>query len=333
MGRSSWVRILCRVLLAPPDAPRDAVGRRRPAATPSEIRGWRRFLTSQVPGATVHVRIGGDEHQLVADRGGYVDAVLPSSLAPGWHDVPMWCDGRSPRAARIRMLDEATHLGLISDIDDTVMVTSLPRPLIAAWNAFVVRESARKVVPGMAALYHRILQAHPDAVVLYLSTGAWNVASALRRFLIRNGYPEGPLLLTDWGPTNTGWFRSGQEHKRVALRRLAGEFPDVRWLLVGDDGQHDPQIYAEFAAEHPELVAAVAIRQLTATQQVLSHGSPLPAEAESGSGSRSVVTVQAPDGDGLDAELRTRTDLLPDGDRSGAHREGSGGAGQPDPSR
>ena len=149
--------------------------------------------------------------------------------------------------------DEATRLGLVSDIDDTVMVTSLPRPLIAAWNSFVLRESARRVVPGMAGLYRRILHAHPDAVVLYLSTGAWNVASALRRFLTSNGYPEGPLLLTDWGPTNTGWFRSGQEHKRVALRRLAGEFPDVRWLLVGDDGQHDPQIYAEFAAEYPEL--------------------------------------------------------------------------------
>jgi len=42
--------------------------------------------------------------------------------------------------------------------------------------------------------------AHPNAPVFYLSTGAWNVAPALTRFLSRNLYPPGPLLLTDWGP-------------------------------------------------------------------------------------------------------------------------------------
>lgn len=51
----------------------------------------------------------------------------------------------------------------------------------------------------------------------------------------------GPLLLTDWGPTNTGWFRSGQDHKRACLDRLAKDFPKIKWLLIGDDGQHDPE--------------------------------------------------------------------------------------------
>ena len=62
---------------------------------------------------------------------------------------------------------------------------------------------------------------HPDAPVIYLSTGAWNTSPWLTRFLRRNGYPDGPMLLTDWGPTNTGWFRSGQDHKHAQLHRLA----------------------------------------------------------------------------------------------------------------
>ena len=92
----------------------------------------------------------------------------------------------------------------------------------------------------------------PGAPIFYLSTGAWNTAPTLTRFLARHGYPAGPLLLTDWGPTNTGWFRSGQEHKRAALHRLAREFPQIRWILVGDDGQHDPKIYGDFARDRPE---------------------------------------------------------------------------------
>ena len=151
----------------------------------------------------------------------------------------------------MRIIDPKVRFGIVSDIDDTVMVTALPRPLLAAWNTFVLDEHARAAVPGMAVLYERLVTAHPGAPVLYLSTGAWNVAPTLTRFLSRHLYPAGPLLLTDWGPQQDRWFRSGQEHKRATLRRLATEFPDMQWLLIGDDGQHDPELYAEFARSTP----------------------------------------------------------------------------------
>ena len=127
----------------------------------------------------------------------------------------------------------------------------------------------------MAPLYRKMLEEHPGAPIVYVSTGAWNTAPTLTRFLKSHGYPRGPLMLTDWGPTNTGWFRSGREHKRICLNRLAHDFPRIRWLLVGDDGQHDPTIYQDFAEAHPDRVDAIAIRQLTATEQVLSHGLPM----------------------------------------------------------
>ena len=84
-----------------------------------------------------------------------------------------------------------TH-GIISDIDDTVLSTSLPRPMIAAWNTFMRSEGARRPVPGMATMYRELLAAHPDAPVIYLSTGAWNTAPLLTRFLRRSGFPAGP---------------------------------------------------------------------------------------------------------------------------------------------
>ena len=52
----------------------------------------------------------------------------------------------------------------------------LPRPLLAAWNTFVLDEHARMAVPGMAVLYERLVNANAGAPVFYLSTGAWNVA-------------------------------------------------------------------------------------------------------------------------------------------------------------
>ena len=47
-------------------------------------------------------------------------------------------------------------------------------------------------------------------------------------------------------------------------------------MLVGDDGQHDPQVYDELAAEAPEAVRLIAIRQLSVTEQVRTHGTPQP---------------------------------------------------------
>ena len=80
------------------------------------------------------------------------------------------------------------------------------------------------------------------------------------------------MLLTDWGPTHDRWFRSGKDHKLSNLRRLAAEFPQVKWLLIGDDGQHDDAIYTAFARECPGNVAAVAIRRLSPAEAVLAGG-------------------------------------------------------------
>ena len=118
-------------------------------------------------------------------------------------------------------------MGIISDIDDTAMVTHVPRVLVAAWNQLVKYSSAREPVPGMAELYSRIQAAHPGTPMMYLSTGAWNVVPTLRSFFSRHGFPSGPALMTDWGPTNTGWFRSGIEHKRTELRRLMIDLPQI----------------------------------------------------------------------------------------------------------
>jgi phosphatidate phosphatase APP1 len=79
----------------------------------------------------------------------------------------------------------------------------------------------------------------------------------------------------------------------------------VRWLLVGDDGQHDPQLYGDFAAAHPENVAAVAIRQLTTGQAVLAGGRSEPEPHAAPTPWR-----YAPDGAGLSDQL-TDLGLLP----------------------
>ncbi|AEG42890.1 App1 family protein [Isoptericola variabilis] len=295
-GTPDKVRVLGRVVLAPSQAtrPSGAVDRR----------GFRQFLTVPAPGIRVPIVVGGVTVTVESDRGGYVDVEveLPADapLPAGWQQATL--DGVG---APLLVVDESTELGVVSDIDDTTMVTAVPRLLLAAWNTFIRHTSTRKAVPGMPELYRQIAAAHPDAPFVYVSTGAWNTARVLRGFLARNGYPAGPLLLTDWGPTQTGWFRSGQEHKDSSLDRIMETFPHVRWLLVGDDGQHDPDIYRRAVERWPDRVVAVAIRQLTATQQVLAHGSTTAPDGALASGqvAPDVPTVHGEDGGELAQRL------------------------------
>jgi phosphatidate phosphatase APP1 len=295
-GAPGWVRVMGRVMVNRPEA----APRRRRSRKPRKLRGWRSFATVSAQDAPFEVEVDGRRHEAVADRGGFIDTVVPADLEPGWRTVRLTSGGCAPVEAPVRIVDPAARFGVVSDIDDTVMVTALPRPFLAAWNTFVLDEQARAAVPGMAVLYERLVNACPGAPVFYLSTGAWNVAPALNRFLNRHLYPTGPLLLTDWGPQKDRLFRSGREHKAAALRRLAEEFPWIRWLLIGDDGQHDPEIYSTFAASRPRHVAAVAIRHLSPTQAVLAGTFPSP-------GGQQPVSAQmadqpwlsAPDGAGL----------------------------------
>lgn len=307
-GSSDFLRVMARVKLVPQWS-RSQLGR----ATKEFVkrRGWRSFLTAPCVRVPVTLTVDGRTVYAPTDRGGYLDhRVFSHDLEPGWRQVTLRTAGSDPVSCDVLVVGDDARFGLLSDIDDTVLTTWLPRPMIAAWNSFVRDESNRQSIPGMARFYHRCLDAHPGAPMIYLSTGAWNTYDFLTRFLERHNYPTGPLLLTDWGPTNTGWFRSGMEHKRTSLLRLAAEFPGIAWVLVGDDGQHDPEIYAEFANSHPSHVAAVAIRQLSPTEQVLAHGTNMPLEEADVLAGTDSSWVEAPDGRGLAAKLRSA--LKPD---------------------
>ena len=310
-GSVQSLHVLGRVIMADPQIEAEdpeALERAAPVG-PINVaaeaqRGWRSFFTAQVGFLPVTVHANGQSIRTLTDRGGYLDVMVRDhGLEPGWHEVSIEAAAAQPVTAKVLVVDPGVRSGIVSDIDDTIMVTMLPRALIAAWNTFVRHTSARKPVPGMADLYRTLLADHPTAPVFYLSTGAWNTVPTLRRFMDKNGYPEGPMLMTDWGPTPTGVFRSGIEHKRTQLRNLLITFPDINWVLVGDDGQHDPMIYDELAREHPRHIAAIAIRQLSPAEQVLAHGTPeaieQPPALRNATAEHGVPTVQGRDGHAL----------------------------------
>jgi phosphatidate phosphatase APP1 len=300
-GTTQCIRVLARVVLIPGRA---STGIAKDVGEFVKRRGFRNFYTVPCVRVPINITVGKTEYRSFTDRGGYIDfRIHDHGLAPGWRTITINSRGSKAVKAEVQVIGDDETFGIISDIDDTVISTWLPRLFIAFWNSFIRDESARQSPPGMAQMYQRLLDDHPGAPVIYISTGAWDTYSFLRRFLSRHRFPDGPMLLTDWGPTNTGWFRSGSAHKANTLQQLIEDLPGISWVLVGDDGQHDLDIYSTFAEVAPRYVRAIAIRRLAPIQQVLAHGTLTPLD-ERMTIPDIVPTVIARDGRGLLAGIQ-----------------------------
>ena len=215
-----------------------------------------RFLTVEVAGAAVTAR---------SDRDGYVDAVVADpGLPPGWHDVELTIGDGPTVHTPVLVVSPDVRLGLVSDVDDTILETGLTRGLAFLRITLLTEVGDRAPLPGAAALYRALVCRSGEAglPVFYLSTSPWNLHEVLQEFIALRGFPFGPLLLTDWGPGRGNLFRIGaREHKLGLIRRILAEHPEMELLLVGDTGQLDPEIYATAAREHPGRIRAIYVRR------------------------------------------------------------------------
>ena len=235
----------------------------------------RRYAALGLPQVQVTVRVEGVEVEVTTQRRGYAAATLTvPGLPPGWHRVhatlvPEAVDGEVVTGrGRVVVPDPHAPFAVISDIDDTVLRSRVTEGVGAVLRTMVGDANSRDAIPGMASLY-RGLNRGPgrkqgEAVAalpsfFYVSTGSWSMYPLLTKFLQGRGFPRGPLFLTDWGPTDRYIVRSGVEHKRNAIGRLLRGYPDTRFVLIGDSGQGDAEVYLEFAGSHPQQVAAIII--------------------------------------------------------------------------
>jgi len=247
-------------------APVGAEQAREPRSRRAVLRtSLNRFLTVEAAGASVTVRTPATEVTARSDRDGYVDVVVDEpGLPPGWHDVELSLAGGETVRTPVLVVSPDVRLGLVSDVDDTILETGLTRGLEFLRITLLTEVTERAPLPGAAALYRALVGRTGEAglPVFYLSTSPWNLHEVLLEFITLRGFPFGPLLLTDWGPGRGNLLRIGaREHKLGLIDRILAEHPDLALLLVGDTGQLDPEIYAAAARTHPGRIRAIYVRR------------------------------------------------------------------------
>ncbi|WP_240618289.1 App1 family protein [Halomonas heilongjiangensis] len=234
----------------------------------------RRIARHGVAGVRVEASLGANRTTATTDRDGFFDIHLPlqTPLPQGlsWHQAELQVsqgDDRMHCHAEVYIPPPETDLLVISDIDDTVMYTGVADRLRMLYRLFVQKAHQRTAFPGVAALY-RALHVGADGEarrpILYVSRGPWSIYEMLEAFFQLNCIPVGPILfLREWGLSwRRPWPRRAEDHKHDLITRMLTMMEDLPCVLIGDSGQHDPEVYTRIVKEHPGRVKAIYIRRV-----------------------------------------------------------------------
>lgn len=237
-----------------------------------------RFESDEVRGARIRATFGASTCDVVSDEEGYfrihldLDEPLPvdartQTVRLDLLGAPRHPDARATAEAEVLAVLPTAQYGVISDIDDTVLQTGATRMVTMLRNTLFSNARTRLPFPGVAAFYRALAygtSSTMDNPVFYVSSSPWNLYDMLTEFLDHQGLPAGPLYLRDLGLTRDHLIKSSHhEHKFGAIRDLLTTYPALPFVLIGDSGQHDPEIYAEAVEAFPGRIRAVYIRDVS----------------------------------------------------------------------
>jgi phosphatidate phosphatase APP1 len=237
---------------------------------------YRRFASREITGVHLRIRYGDDSVDTVTDAEGYFRAKLPlfpPLQFPGWFNVHVMLTtpaayGKDEVSAEAEVLIPPADaaFGVISDVDDTVVLTHATSMLKMARMVFLRNARSRLPFPGVAAFYqalHLGPQSNSANPIFYVSSSAWNIYDLLIDFFAHNDIPAGPLLLADYGLDQTSFpFASHDTHKLTQIEDILATYPALRFILIGDSGQRDHAIYQRVNNDFPGRILAIYLRDV-----------------------------------------------------------------------
>lgn len=168
--------------------------------------------------------------------------------------------------SEIQVQQESNRFGLISDIDDTIIVTKAT-DFLEKMRIFLLRNShTRKPFEGVAAFYRALERGKgkkDDNPIFYVSSSSWNLYDVFDQFCQINHIPKGTFLLRELGVSKNQFIRSGHKgHKMDKISQVLETFSSLPFVLIGDSGQKDPEIYLEVVNRFPGRIKVIYIRDV-----------------------------------------------------------------------
>lgn len=223
-------------------------------------------------GKTLVVRIAGQDMTLPqSEPNGHVFSVLkfPADLIDAISDRGQIRFFAVTAAQETRRFEADVRLvppggvSIISDIDDTVKVSHVTDRKLLLESTFF---NPFEAVPGMPELYRDL--AARGASLHFVSSSPWQLYEPLREFFDEAGFPWATMSLKSFrfrDETLLNLFKKGNETKPAQIIPILERYPGRRFILIGDSGEQDPEVYGELARRYPHAIQRILIRNLDGT--------------------------------------------------------------------
>lgn len=229
------------------------------------------FMVDNERGEQVHVTVSAAGRDLytstlgpTASNGHFTTVLTIPSVPAGTQQLEVRLSSPNSEAPPVTAqvpLNPANGVTVISDIDDTFKVTGVLDKKELMANTFLREFQA---IEGMARLYQT--WAAQGAKFHYVSASPWALQEELSDFATKHGFPAAVYHLRMLRLKNVAatvkFMRSSRDHKIASISALFEQLPQRSFLLVGDSGEADPEIYGELARKYPKQVKHIYIREV-----------------------------------------------------------------------
>jgi phosphatidate phosphatase APP1 len=238
---------------------------------------YRRFESDEVPFARIAARFQGVERIIDADEEGFFDVFLhreqPAAAGEIWQQVELELLKPESSGTRVFRTDgkalivsPQAEFGVISDLDDTVLHTGVNRPIELARTVLLRNARTRLPLKGVADFY-KALQGGRDGSgrnpLFYVSSSPWNMYDLFQEFFQIHDIPMGPIFLRDWGFERQSMVAvNNRKYKLDAIHNILDKLPGLNFILIGDSGEKDAEIYTEIIQSYPGRILTAYIRSV-----------------------------------------------------------------------
>ena len=239
---------------------------------------YKRYESDEIPDIKISAEFAGQRQEMKTDEEGYFEFEFrfdePVDYEKHGKKIKFRLletkteDDQREAEGRIFVPDKNAEFGIISDIDDTVLVSKVTH-FLAKLKLMLLKDSTeRSPFPGIAAFLRALRRGNDEKgynPVFYVSGSEWNLFDLLINFFQYQDIPEGPLFLRDKGTgSEEGNLETGEKnYKRKKIRHILETFPEMKFICIGDSGQQDPEIYQKVQEEFPDQIIGIYIRDVT----------------------------------------------------------------------
>ena len=260
---------------------------------------WYRVRTAEVPGVPVVAEYQGAQCVTLTDLEGYfqidldhqgaageIAAAAHSTAAEGQSAVEIsTAPSSSLVKVRIRAGNPArgiptveavgdvivpqsgARFGVISDIDDTIIRTGVGNMFTLPLRLAFSNARTRSVYPGISSFYRALRAGRSGAdnnPFFYISGSPYNLYDMFMEIFRLRGLPYGHMALKNFGVGAVADSMIDQVlFKTAKIGSLFEAYPRLQFVLVGDTGESDPEIYSEMARRFPGKVPLIFLRTLS----------------------------------------------------------------------